>query len=310
MMNLLIIRESICNFCQRFDRIVTPVIKFLYTIIVFLSWKQLFGYQEALYQWPVMLCVAFVCAFVPSSVVFVLSGILACVDTLQLNMEVTLLLLGFYLVVYLLYMRLVPKKSWIMVIAPIFMIRFPFFLPLLVAVVAGPAGIVPALCGIIIYYFSLHAHELEPLLTAAVNDNKVSPLQYLIDNMVADSEMLLYMVIFAVVIMVTYLFYQSAIRHSSSVAVVVGSLLMLIAMLTGSMLLDDEMNIAKVIVGCVLAGVFAQILCFFRKVVDYSRIETVQFEDDDYYYYVKAVPKITVTKKDINIQKINVRQSK
>ena len=28
--------------------------------------------------------------------------------------------------------------------------------------------------------------------------------------------------------------------------------------------------------------------------MDYSRTENVQFEDDEYYYYVKAVPKIGV----------------
>ena len=28
--------------------------------------------------------------------------------------------------------------------------------------------------------------------------------------------------------------------------------------------------------------------------VDYSRTERVQFEDDEYYYYVKAVPKVVV----------------
>lgn len=28
--------------------------------------------------------------------------------------------------------------------------------------------------------------------------------------------------------------------------------------------------------------------------LDYSRTEYVQFEDDEYYYYVKAVPKITI----------------
>ena len=29
--------------------------------------------------------------------------------------------------------------------------------------------------------------------------------------------------------------------------------------------------------------------------MDYSRTETLQFEDDEYYYYVKAVPKVGVT---------------
>ena len=39
--------------------------------------------------------------------------------------------------------------------------------------------------------------------------------------------------------------------------------------------------------------------------VDYSRKETVQFEDDDYYYYVKAIPKYNVTAKKKNVVKMN-----
>lgn len=38
----------------------------------------------------------------------------------------------------------------------------------------------------------------------------------------------------------------------------------------------------------VVAGLFLEVFFFS---VDYSRTENVQFEDDEYYYYVKAVPK-------------------
>ena len=38
----------------------------------------------------------------------------------------------------------------------------------------------------------------------------------------------------------------------------------------------------------VLLAVVLQGLCFQ---LDYRRVESLQFEDDDYYYYVKAVPK-------------------
>ena len=43
-------------------------------------------------------------------------------------------------------------------------------------------------------------------------------------------------------------------------------------------------------------------LQFFLHSVDYTKAEKVQFEDDDYYYYVKAVPKIKV-----NLPKKKVR---
>ena len=44
---------------------------------------------------------------------------------------------------------------------------------------------------------------------------------------------------------------------------------------------------------------------FFVFSVDYSRTEYLQFEDEDYYYYVKAVPKSTIAMADVRVQKIN-----
>ena len=34
----------------------------------------------------------------------------------------------------------------------------------------------------------------------------------------------------------------------------------------------------------------------------------MQFEDDDYYYYVKAVPKMTVSTTQVKVQKISARK--
>lgn len=49
----------------------------------------------------------------------------------------------------------------------------------------------------------------------------------------------------------------------------------------------------------------AFILQFFVFSVDYTRTEHVQFEDDEYYYYVKAVPKMTITKREKEVKRIN-----
>ena len=40
------------------------------------------------------------------------------------------------------------------------------------------------------------------------------------------------------------------------------------------------------------------IIQFFVFSVDYSRTEHTQFEDDEYYYYVKAVPKKMIAKEE------------
>ena len=56
--------------------------------------------------------------------------------------------------------------------------------------------------------------------------------------------------------------------------------------------------------------VIALVYTFFAFAVDYTRTEYLQYEDDDYYYYVKAVPKIAVTARDVKVQKINTRKKR
>jgi len=51
--------------------------------------------------------------------------------------------------------------------------------------------------------------------------------------------------------------------------------------------------------------VCAAVYNFFIFAVDYSHIEYTQFEDDEYYYYVKAVPKIVVARPDAKVQKFS-----
>ena len=52
------------------------------------------------------------------------------------------------------------------------------------------------------------------------------------------------------------------------------------------------------------------VLQFFVFNVDYSRTEKVQFEDDEYYYYVKAVPKIVVARPEKKVKQINSQKTK
>ena len=52
------------------------------------------------------------------------------------------------------------------------------------------------------------------------------------------------------------------------------------------------------------------VLQFMILAVDFTRTEYVQFEDDDYYYYVKAVPKVKVTTQNVKVKRINAGNTK
>ena len=46
----------------------------------------------------------------------------------------------------------------------------------------------------------------------------------------------------------------------------------------------------------------AFVIQFLFMDLDYDRTERVQFEDDDYYYYVKAVPKKMVAVREVTVR--------
>ena len=95
-------------------------------------------------------------------------------------------------------------------------------------------------------------------------------------------------IVFAVVIVLTYIIYRMSFAYSWYVAIITGGVVEIILFLVGTLSMEVEVSLAGALLGCILA-ILVQ---FFKIVVDYSSVENTQFEDDDYYYYVKAVPKV------------------
>ena len=77
----------------------------------------------------------------------------------------------------------------------------------------------------------------------------------------------------------------------------------------GDMRFDLPVSAGSMILGIILSVLAALIYQFFVFAVDYTRTEYLQYEDDEYYYYVKAVPKIAVSAPDVKVQKIYSRRN-
>ena len=68
-------------------------------------------------------------------------------------------------------------------------------------------------------------------------------------------------------------------------------------------------EILWIVLGTAAAVVVGLLMEFFLFHLDYTRTERVQFEDDEYYYYVKAVPKVFVPSKNKRVKQINKRKN-
>ena len=86
---------------------------------------------------------------------------------------------------------------------------------------------------------------------------------------------------------------------------VISAIVDILVLLIGDLLYNTNVSVVNAILGTIVAVIVAKVVEFFRFCVDYSRTEKVQFEDDEYYYYVKAVPKMTVAAPTKTVKKIN-----
>lgn len=114
---------------------------------------------------------------------------------------------------------------------------------------------------------------------------------------------------FALCILVVFVVKNLSIDYAWPVAIAAGTVTQLLVFLMGDFMFSVSVDMLQlllgVLAGCAVAGIYN----FFVLALDYSRTEYVQFEDDDYYYYVKAVPKITVSTTDVTVKHINARRS-
>lgn len=91
-------------------------------------------------------------------------------------------------------------------------------------------------------------------------------------------------------------------------AIAAGSVVGLLAILVGGLVFGATVTVGQLILDVLLSTAIATVYNFFIFAADHTRIGHVQFEDDSYYYYVEAVPKMNVSTSDVRVQKIDARK--
>ncbi len=96
--------------------------------------------------------------------------------------------------------------------------------------------------------------------------------------------------------------------HAWKIAIFAGAITNILVVTIGDIAFGVSTSFGSLILGSVMAIVVGMILEVFFFSVDYSRSENLQYEDDEYYYYVKAVPKVGVATPEKTIKRINERE--
>ena len=284
MTTLLELKEKLIRFYGKNEIYVKPAIRFVLALFTFLVINNSIGYMKLVSKTPVAVILALVCSMLPVNGLIAIAALVVLADLYALSIEVCLVGLLMFAIIYFIYFRFSPKSGINAVLTPVcFKLHIPY---------AVPVG--------------------SGLLSDAAEetDSSVSKVVVALNQLIGNKEMYLVLGIFIITTLIVYVVRKLDIEHSWTVAWASGILFEAIGLTAGYILLGISDKIAGVIIGSVISGVIAMIIQFLFFNLDYSRTERLQFEDDDYYYYVKAVPKSLVTEKDKQIKRFNGKSEK
>lgn len=306
---LLELRENLKKIYSRNEAFILPVIKFLLSFIVLSIINGKMGYMTKLDNMAIVLIVSLLCSFLPTGFMAFFAMMFAVLHMYALSIETAAVGLVVFLLLYLLFLRFTAKEALVVVLTPVLcMLKLPYVMPVAMGLIGTPASCVSVGCGVVVYYL------LQTVITNAQTINSMgaeeatAKLRLLIDGMLGNKAMLVTIAAFAITVIVVYLIRRMSVDHSWTIAMVAGVMIEVMILLVGDLMYDTNLSIVSALLGAVVTLIACKIIEFFRFCLDYSRTEKVQFEDDEYYYYVKAVPKMTVAAPTNTVKKINTQR--
>lgn len=306
MMIFLVLKERLKSFYGKYAIPVNGVIRFLYSLAAMALLNGNIGYRTELTDPVAMLAVALVSAFLPYGAVGCLLGAVMLAHIYAVSMETALLTAVILVILILLYYGFQPGDSFWLVLTPMaFFLKIPFAVPLLAGLAGGLLTVIPVGSGVIIYFIISYVKQNAGVLTNDASVDITQKFVQIIHGLFSNQEMAVMIMVCAVGILCVYLLHNMSLDYAWEIAIVTGTIAQLAAVFVGDFLFYVSMPVPQLLIGALVSLLAALLYHFFVFTVDYTRTEYMQYEDDDYVYYVKAVPKVAVTRTDVRVQRIN-----
>ena len=310
MNSLYVWKEEMQKLYARYAKYIDKVLQLILGILVFGMINSRIGYMELAAADYVTAGLAVLFTFLPPVCMAVAAAVLVLLHMFSLSLAVFAVTAAIFLMMFIFYFRFAPGTAMILLMTPLaFLFRIPYVIPVIYGLIGTPVYLVPVACGTIVY-FMLHlvSGSATAFKGGAGAEGMLQAVTEFTKQVFTNKEMLIFVLAFSVSLLIVYAIRRSSFDYAWKVAIAVGIISNIVLVVSGELVFDVHIPYGSMIGGNVVATLVAVVLEFFVFTVDYSRTERIQFEDDEYYYYIKAVPKISVPAMEKTIKKINERQ--
>lgn len=309
MSNLLEWKEKMQTVYAKYSLYIDKGIRFVLALISFILINSNIGFMQKLANPMISAVLAVMCAFLPMIATVFMAAALMLIHMFSLSMGVAAIAAVILLIMFIFYFRVTPKKAIILLLTPIaFALKVPVLIPVAYGLIGTPAYVVPVVCGTIVYFLINYAKTFATTLSGAKQTSLLAVVTKFAKQIFQSKEMWIVITAMAVCLLLVYTLRKKSFNQAWKIAIVSGAAAYILILVAGNFVLDIKVNYVALILGSVAAVVLGLVLELMIFSVDYARTEYLQFEDDEYYYYVKALPKVSVAVPEKKVKRINKRQ--
>ena len=311
MSTLLEFKQYVNNFYNKYEVYIRPVLKLILALIALITVNSRLGYMQKINNTAIVLIVALMCSFMPVNFIVFISAVFVVLHMYALSLETAIVTAVLFAVLFLLYFRFSPKDTIVVVLTPLTcLMGIPYIMPVIMGLIGGPYSAISIACGIIVTYALKSINATAPTLSSMETEDMATRFRLVIDAVLDNKVMLVLIISFAITVIIVYLIRRLPIDFSWPIAIAAGAIADAVLVLICSLTTNADISVFGILIGTVLAIAAGFVTQFLRFNVDYNRAEKVQFEDDEYYYYVKAVPKVTFPVSKKRVKKIHAAPQK
>lgn len=309
MQKLFELKGYITKYYAKYSKIVDKALQFVLALLTFTFINQNIGFSDIIANPIMTIVLSLICMLLPMTMIVVLATVAATLQVVTVSVGMTVVFLLLFIIMYAFYFRFAPGKSLILLLVPIAsMLKIPVVIPIVYGLIGSPICILPITVGTVIYYMIDYVRANGSLFASVGEMDLLTQIGTYVQAIFSNREMWCVIIAFAVCLLLVYSVRRLSVDYAWEIAIIAGTLGNINVMAYGYIVMDIQLSYVSLIVGSLVAILVALLVKFLVFSVDYTRTEYLQFEDDEYYYYVKAVPKAAVAIPEKTVKRINERQ--
>lgn len=311
MKSILTIRNHIVTFYRKHEMICNYFLRLVFSFLTLFAIRSNIGFNTLLSQLWFIIGFSVVCAFISIRFLVLVMAVYVVLEAATLSIGVGVVMLIIFAIIYLCFLRLDSRYGFVLMLFPLlYIIRIPAVIPLILGIIAPMNAIGAVIAGNVVY-FIIHYLSINATVIAGYTDaSEFTRANMYLNGMFNYKELFSSTLIVILVFMVVFYMRKLNFNHARDMAAAIGAGLYVVLMLIVRMILNtiSFSNLRTIIIGTVVALIITVLADKFISPLDFSRSEMLEFEDSEYYYYVKAVPKITIDKETVSVTRISSRK--